>query len=114
MFRGTAQAFASDPQALAEAQHAVANGFDQELLMVQRWFIYLPFEHSENVAHQRQSVQLFKALGDDPENATTIDYAIRHCAVIERFGRFPHRNKILGRETTPEEAEFLKQRGSSF
>lgn len=114
MFRGTAQAFASDPQALAEAQHAVANSFDQKLLMVQRWFIYLPFEHSENVADQHQSVQLFKALGDDPENATTIDYAIRHCAVIERFGRFPHRNKILGRETTPEEAEFLKQRGSSF
>lgn len=114
MFRGTAQAFASDPQALAEAQYAVANSFDQELLIVQRWFIYLPFEHSENLADQRQSVQLFKALGDDPENATTIDYAIRHCAVIERFGRFPHRNKILGRETTPEEAEFLKQRGSSF
>lgn len=114
MFRGTPQAFATDPQALAAAQHAVANSFDLELLMVQRWFIYLPFEHSENLAHQRQAVQLVKALGDDPENALTIDYAIRHCAVIERFSRFPHRNKILGRQTTPEEAEFLKQRGSSF
>ena len=114
MFRGTAQAFAADPQALAAAQHAVANGFDQELLMVQRWFVYLPFEHSENIEHQRQSVKLFATLGDDPDKSATLDYAIRHYYVISRFGRFPHRNKILGRETTPEEAEFLKQPGSSF
>ena len=114
MFRDTAQAFAADPQALAAAQHAVANGFDQELLMVQRWFVYLPFEHSENIEHQRQSVKLFATLGDDPDKSATLDYAIRHYYVISRFGRFPHRNKILGRETTSEEAEFLKQPGSSF
>lgn len=114
MFRGTAQAFTADPQALSAAQHAVANGFDQELLMVQRWFVYLPFEHSENFADQRQSVKLFATLSDDPDNAATLDYAIRHYCVIARFGRFPHRNKILGRETTLEEAEFLKQPGSSF
>lgn len=114
MFRGTAQAFARDPQALSAAQHAVANGFDQELLTVQRWFVYLPFEHSENLEHQRQAVQLFGTLSDDPDSASTLDYAVRHRSVIERFGRFPHRNHILGRATTPEEAEFLKQPGSSF
>ncbi len=114
MFRGTAQAFASDPQALSAAQHAVAKGYDQELLMVQRWFVYLPFEHSENLAHQRQSVKLFATLSDDPDNDAVLDYAIRHYWVIHRFGRFPHRNEILGRATTPEEAEFLKQPGSSF
>lgn len=114
MFRGTAQAFAADVQALSVAQHAVVNGYDQELLMVQRWFIYLPFEHSENLADQRHSVRLFATLSDDPDNALTLDYAIRHYYVIARFGRFPHCNKILGRETTLEEAEFLKQPGSSF
>lgn len=114
MFRGTAQAFATDPQALSAAQYAVANGFEQELLTVQRWFVYLPFEHSENLDHQRQAVELVRTLSNDPDSAATLDYAIRHRAVIERFGRFPHRNEILGRATTPEEAEFLKQPGSSF
>ena len=114
MFRGTAQAFATDPQALSAAQHAVANGFDQQLLTVERWFIYLPFEHSENLEHQNQCVELFATLSNDPDSAATLDYALRHRSVIERFGRFPHRNEILGRATTPEEAEFLKQRGSSF
>lgn len=114
MFRGTERAFAADPQALSAAQHAVANGFDQELLTVQRWFIYLPFEHSESLPDQCQSVELFATLSDDPDSAVTINYAQRHRSVIERFGRFPHRNQILGRETTPEEAEFLKQPGSSF
>lgn len=114
MFRGTAQAFATDPQALSAAKHAVANGFDQELLTVQRWFVYLPLEHSENLDHQRQCAELFATLSDDPNSAENLDHAVRHKAVIERFGRFPHRNKILGRATTPEEAEFLKQPGSSF
>jgi len=114
MFRATPQAFATDSQAITVAEHAVAKGFDRELTTVQRWFIYLPFEHSENLTHQRRSVELFSTLSDDPDSAETIDYAIRHLAVIERFGRFPHRNKILGRITTPEEAEFLKQRNSSF
>jgi uncharacterized protein (DUF924 family) len=114
IFRGTAKAFATDPQALAAAQHAVAQGFDKELLPVQCWFIYLPFEHSENLEHQHQAVELFSQLPDNPDNAETLDYSKRHRAVIERFGRFPHRNKILGRESTPEEVEFLKQPGSSF
>ncbi|MBW4492012.1 MAG: DUF924 domain-containing protein [Oscillatoria princeps RMCB-10] len=114
MFRGQPQAFATDSQALFVAQHAVDRGFDKQMLPVQRWFIYLPFEHSENLEHQRRSVELFRQLSDDPDSADTIDYAVRHLEIIERFGRFPHRNKILGRETTPEEAEFLKQPGSSF
>ncbi|MCU0516349.1 MAG: DUF924 domain-containing protein [Oscillatoria sp. Prado101] len=114
MFRGQPQAFATDSQALFVAQHAVAQGFDREMLPVQRWFIYLPFEHSENLEHQRRSVELFRRLSDDSDSAPTIDYAVRHLEIIERFGRFPHRNQILGRETTPEEAEFLKQPGSSF
>jgi uncharacterized protein (DUF924 family) len=114
MFRGQPQTFATDPQALAYAQHTVAQGFDKELLPIQRCFVYLPFEHSENLAHQRQAIELFSTLKDYPECASGVDYAHRHLKVIERFGRFPHRNEILGRETTPEEAEFLKQPGSSF
>jgi uncharacterized protein (DUF924 family) len=114
MFRGTPQAFATDSQAIATAEYAIAKGFDQELMTVQRWFIYLPFEHSENLAHQHQAVELFSTLSNDPDSAESINYATRHLVVIERFGRFPHRNKILGRITTPEEAEFLKLRGSSF
>ena len=114
LFRRQPQAFASDPQALKFAKHAVAQGFDQQLLPVQRWFIYLPFEHSENLTDQRRCVELFSTLRNDPKSAEAIDYAERHLKVIERFGRFPHRNQILGRENTPEEAEFLKQPGSSF
>jgi len=114
MFRGQPQAFATDPQALCYAQHAVAQGFDKELLPVQRWFIYLPFEHSENLAHQRRCIELYQQHSDDPDMSNAIVYPIKHLEIIERFGRFPHRNTILGRETTPEEAEFLKQPGSSF
>jgi uncharacterized protein (DUF924 family) len=114
MFRGQPQAFATDPQALAYARHAVTQCFDKELPKLQRWFVYLPFEHSENLADQHRCVELCEQLGDEPEMREVIDYAYRHLRVIERFGRFPHRNQILGRETTPEEAEFLKQPGSSF
>ncbi len=114
MFRGTPQAFATDSKALAAAQYAVNNNFDRELLTVQKWFIYLPFEHSEDLEHQQKSVELFSRLQGEPDSKSVIDYAIRHLEIIERFGRFPHRNQILGRETTPEEAEFLKQPGSGF
>ncbi|NET55767.1 MAG: DUF924 domain-containing protein [Symploca sp. SIO2E6] len=114
LFRSQPQAFASDPQALSMAQYAINQGFDQQLPPVQRWFIYMPFEHSENLEHQRQSVELFTGLTDEPNFASAIDYAHRHLKVIERFGRFPHRNQILGRASTPEELEFLQQPGSSF
>ncbi|WP_009632746.1 DUF924 family protein [Synechocystis sp. PCC 7509] len=114
MFRGRPKSFATDAQALSVAKNAVEKGCDRSLLPVQRWFIYLPFEHSENLGDQERCVELFATLADDPYSANTIDYALRHKAVIERFGRFPHRNKILGRENTPAEAEFLTQPGSSF
>jgi uncharacterized protein (DUF924 family) len=114
MFRGTVKSFATDAKALSVARSAVEKRCDRVLLPVQRWFIYLPFEHSENLADQERSVELFLTLSDDPASTNTIDYALRHKAVIERFGRFPHRNKILGRENTPAEAEFLTQPGSSF
>ncbi len=115
MFRDTPQAFATDAKALSVAQQAVAQGFDQALQPLQRMFVYLPFEHSENQAHQAQSVALFRQLHTDAtELEDVFDYAVRHQVVIEQFGRFPHRNQILGRESTPEEIEFLKQPGSSF
>ena len=114
MFRKQPQAFATDAQALKFAKYAVTQEFDQQLLPVQRWFIYLPFEHSENLADQHRAVELFSSLKDDPDSASSIEYAHRHLQVIERFGRFPHRNTILGRPSTAEEQEFLQQPGSSF
>ena len=114
LFRGTPQAFATDGDALKTAEWAISQGFDQKLLPVQRWFIYLPFEHSESLIHQERSLNLFNQLADDPESQSPIQYAIRHHEVIARFGRFPHRNAILNRPSTPEEEEFLKQPGSSF
>lgn len=115
MFRGTAQAFATDDQALATAQFAIAHHYDQCLHPVERIFVYLPLEHSENIEHQTEVVQLFQQLAaTEPELESTLDYAIRHRDVIAQFGRFPHRNTILGRATTPEEAKFLQQSGSSF
>lgn len=115
MFRDTPQAFAADPKALSLARQAVEQGCDQELHPLQRIFLYLPFEHSESLADQAQSVALFDLLGEElPELTDVVLYARRHQDVIKQFGRFPHRNKILGRDTTPEEAEFLTQPGSSF
>jgi uncharacterized protein (DUF924 family) len=114
LFRGQPQTFATDARALTVAQIAVEQGFDRPLPGVQRFFFYLPFEHSENLDHQNQAVQFFEQFQNDPDLQDTYDYALRHRAVIARFGRFPHRNAILGRESTPEEIEFLKQPGSSF
>lgn len=115
MFRNTPRAFATDDSARQTTHVAIEQGFDRALAPVQRLFTYLPLEHSENLDEQNQSVQLVQALvAVHPELSDCLDYAQRHQAVIARFGRFPHRNRILGRETTPEEAEFLKQPGSSF
>lgn len=114
IFRGTPKAFATDPKALEIAQHAINQGYDKSLLNIQRLFIYLPLEHSENLEHQQQSVEQIRQITDDSDSTGILSYAIRHLEIIERFGRFPHRNAILGRETTPEEAEFLQQPGSSF
>ena len=110
MFRGHAQAFAADPQALTLAKEAVARGFDQQLPSGMRAFMYLPYEHSEDRADQAESIRLFTALGD--ENA--LQYARAHQVIIERFGRYPHRNQALGRVSTVEELVFLQEPGSSF
>ncbi|MEO0934842.1 MAG: DUF924 family protein [Cyanobacteria bacterium J06641_2] len=114
IFRENPQAFATDWEALSTAHQAIAQGFDRKLLNVQRWFVYLPFVHSENIEHQRQAVKLFQKLSADRDSASAIENAIRHRSVIERFGRFPHRNLILGRPSNPEEKEFLKQPGARF
>ena len=99
MFRGLADQFATDSLALAVAKGAVEHGFDEELDGDERAFLYLPFEHSESIDDQRQSMLLFTALG----NAMYLDYARQHHDIIARFGRFPHRNAILGRAPRPAE-----------
>lgn len=114
MFRGTPRAFATDSRALEIALGIVERGFDAAYLPVERAFAYLPFEHAEDIVMQRRSRALFAKLPPSAASASYMDYACRHHDVIERFGRFPHRNKILGRASTPEEGEFLKQPGSNF
>jgi uncharacterized protein (DUF924 family) len=114
MHRGSPKAFACDPKAHGVARYAVSRGFDRVLLPVERWFVYLPFEHAEDLAMQRESLRLFAGLGFDPESAGAIDYARRHFDIIARFGRFPHRNDILGRISSADETEFLGQPGSGF
>jgi len=99
MFRGHADQFATDHLALAIAKGAVDRGSDEELEPHERGFLYMPFQHSEELADQRRSLQLFTALGDDYQ----LGFARKHLEVIERFGRFPHRNAILGRSPRPAE-----------
>ena len=110
MFRDTPGMFSNDEQALETAKEAIDKGFDQQLSHEERGFLYMPLMHSEVLTDQERCVQLFDTLG----NADSLDYAIRHRDIIKRFGRFPHRNGMLGRSSTAEEVEFLKQPGSSF
>ena len=114
MHRDTAAAFATDAQALAAARTMVAQGWDTRLLSVMRWFAYLPYEHSEALADQDLAVRLMREVANDARFADLPVWAERHQAVIARFGRFPHRNAILGRVSTADEVEFLRQPGSSF
>ncbi|MDH4290326.1 MAG: DUF924 domain-containing protein [Aquincola sp.] len=115
IFRDTARAFEGDASALAATRRLVAYGLDLQLAPLRRVFAYLPLEHAEDRAAQRLSIALFAALVvEDPALAPYADYAQRHSAVIERFGRFPHRNAIVGRANTADEIEFLKQPGSGF
>jgi uncharacterized protein (DUF924 family) len=114
LFRGDARAFALDARALALARRLVAEGRDARMRPVERAFVYLPFEHSESLADQRESVRRFGALRGDPDAGGYIDWAVRHFEVIERFGRFPHRNDALGRVSTAQEIAFLAQPGSRF
>ena len=114
-FRDTPRAFAGDKRALAAAMAMVGSRQDENLLPVQRVFVYLPFEHAEGMVMQEEALRLFNRLVvGAPELQNMLDYAQRHHAVVQRFGRFPHRNVILGRQSTAEEIEFLKQPGSRF
>jgi uncharacterized protein (DUF924 family) len=113
-YRGTPAAFSGDARALATAEDAVARRFDEALAPVERQFIYLPFEHAEDWVAQERSLALLGALSAEPGFEDLIDWARRHADVIRRFGRYPHRNAILGRASTPEEAEYLKTPGNGF
>lgn len=110
IFRDTPLAFAADPLALALAQEAVSLQADKHLNETQRNFLYMPYMHSESLKIHEQAVVLFGA----NEKSTNLDFELKHKAIIERFGRYPHRNKILGRASTLEETEFLKTPGSGF
>jgi uncharacterized protein (DUF924 family) len=118
--RDTPRAFAQDPAAQKIATEGIGKGVDRQLIPAQRSFFYLPFEHAEDIELQRLGVRCFDGLARTvPETSrkeyeSFLDYARRHHDIIARFGRFPHRNRILGRASLPEEIEFLKQPGSSF
>jgi uncharacterized protein (DUF924 family) len=113
-FRDTPRAFAGDAQALATAQSAVDAGQDRALDRHERTFLYLPFEHAEDLLVQQRSLALFSALAAEVGEPGNLEWAERHAAIIRRFGRYPHRNAILGRASTPEEIAFLRGPGSSF
>lgn len=107
LFRGSPRAFATDAQALAIAERAIAKGFDLTIPVPERRFLYMPFMHAEDLAHQERCVALCDA-SDDPEG---VKFAVIHRDIISDFGRFPHRNPILGRKTTPQEQDFLDEGG---
>jgi len=106
MYRGESKSFAGEQQSREVAQRAITQGFDQQLTAPQKAFLYMPFMHSENIDDQQLSVDLFEAAGLDGN----LRFAKHHYAIIKRFGRFPHRNKILGRESTIEEREYLNSK----
>jgi uncharacterized protein (DUF924 family) len=110
IFRGSAQAFASDGMSLILSQEAVACKADQALTPVQRSFLYMPFMHSESLQIHQIAVELFRKNGIQ----SNLDFEFSHKKIIEKFGRYPHRNKVLGRESTTEELEFLTKSGSNF
>lgn len=108
MFRNTPESFAYDSLALILAQEAVSVGDDQKIPVQRRSFMYMPYMHSESLVVHDEAVKLFGQEG------MSLDYEMRHKKIIERFGRYPHRNEILGRQSTPDEIKFLKEPGSSF
>ena len=114
IFRKKARGYRLGERALPVAHHARKRGYDTAWTPAQRLFAYLPFEHSEDLADQELAVRLFATMRDEPGMAGAYDYALKHQEVIKRFGRFPHRNAALGRQSTPAEIEFLKEPGSSF
>lgn len=110
LFRNSVQAFSNDALALGLAQETIASGLDQQLNLNQRAFLYMPFMHSESRVIHQQAVELFSTKGLEDN----LRFELKHKAIIEQFGRYPHRNKVLGRQSTQEEIEFLKLDGSSF
>lgn len=120
IYRNQATMYAADELAQRVALEAIERGDDRQLLPMQRLFLYMPLMHAEDREHQTRCVSLFEDLcqeGEGPESKlleSNLDYARRHSDIVQRFGRFPHRNRVLGRETSPEEEEFLKRPGSSF
>ncbi len=110
MFRDTPGSFASDALALQRSRDAIDAGADQELSEQRRMFLYMPFMHSESAEVHLEAVRLFESLG----NSKALEFEHLHKVIIDRFGRYPHRNEILGRASTPEEREFLTQPNSSF
>lgn len=114
LYRDDPRAFSQDAQALSCAQFMIERGWDATRLPVERQFAYLPFEHAEDPAMQDRSVALFSSLEAFPETKGLTEWAEKHRVIVRRFGRFPHRNAALGRESTPEEVAFLKEPGSRF
>ncbi len=114
LFRETPEAFAADGKALGLARHIIASGWDRQFTPLERQFVYLPFEHSETLADQEDALRLFADLRQFPETADLYAWAEKHHRVIARFGRFPHRNAVLGRASTDEELAFLEMPGSRF
>ena len=125
LYRGSPRAYASDPMARATAEHAIARGFDASTPIARRFFFYLPFEHSESLADQDRCARLFRAWCDeklamirDPVARDEIErhywFIERHREIVRRFGRFPHRNEVLGRPSTEAEIAFLKEPNSAF
>jgi uncharacterized protein (DUF924 family) len=109
IWRGQAAAFATDTQAVAIAKQAIQNGIDREFPPMQRWFFYLPLEHSEDLAAQEQCLSLFQNLPAHPGKDLAVAAAHQHHQLIQQFGRFPHRNSLLGRVSTPAELDYLQQ-----
>jgi uncharacterized protein (DUF924 family) len=114
VFRDTPRAFSGDERALATAEDAVNRGLDRELGAYERWFLYMPFEHAEDVDAQHRSLALFAGLAQEMGDDDPLVWARKHADVLFRFGRYPHRNAILGRASTPEEEAFLRESGSRF
>ena len=120
MFRGKDKAFSSDNKALETAKEGISHGFDKQLALIERIFYYHPFEHSENLSDQKESVRLFRQLLEEyPSDLhqtvinVALEFAIEHLEIIERFGRFPHRNEVLNRQSSSQEIEYLKS-GNDF
>ncbi|WP_412470141.1 DUF924 family protein [Oceanospirillum sp. RT-1-3] len=110
IYRGDARSFASDDMALVLAQEAILQKADEGFTTRKKHFLYMPYMHSESLTIQKEGLRLFEKLDND----MALQYMHQHMAIIERFGRYPHRNGVLGRESTPEEIEFLKMPNSSF